>query len=91
MFTSLNKVCDVLGDISSSEEGSPLKKKYKLILDKGLFDTLSTNVKNTDEFRDKYLTNTSQLLNPGGILMVATCCHTEEELKSYLSKGWWWC
>lgn len=85
-FVSIFKVCDVL---KSVKEGSPLNQKYKLILDKGLFDSASSEVKDAEEFREKYTKNIQDLLLPGGTLLMATCSYTEEEVKSYLKQGWW--
>lgn len=78
------KVCDVL---KSVKEGSPLNQKYKLVLDKGLFDSASSEVKNVEEFREKYMKNIQELLLPEGTLLMATCSYTEEEVKCYLKKG----
>ena len=80
------KVCDVL---KSVKEGSPLNQKYKLVLDKGLFDSSFSEVKNVEEFREKYIKNIQELLLPEGTLLMATCSFTEEEVKCYLKKGWW--
>lgn len=64
-----------------------MNKKYKLLLDKGLFDTVSTATDNVEEFRRTYLKNTHELLRPDGILLVATCCHTKEEIIKQIGKG----
>lgn len=79
-FSSFSKVGDVLGEIPTNKEGSVLNNKYKLILDKGLFDTI-TSYKDAARIREKYIDNTHKLLKSDGILLIATCCHTEQELK----------
>ena len=66
-----------------------MNQKYKLVLDKGLFDSASSEVKNVEEFREKYIKNIQELLLPEGTLLMATCSYTEEEVKCYLKKGWW--
>ena len=77
----------MLGHVPSEKEDSPLNSKYKLLLDKGMYDAVSTTTKELDQIRDTYLKNTRELLQSGGILLVATCCHTEQELKKKLGKG----
>lgn len=87
------KVCNVLGSVPSDAPDSPLNKKYRLVLDKGLYDSvvLATSTEGSQtkakHFRDNYVKRTSQLLQPGGILLVATCCHTEEEMKQTIGKN----
>lgn len=71
----------MLGDIPANKEGSVLNNKYKLLLDKGLFDTITTSYKDAERVREKYLDNTHKLLKSDGYLLIATCCHTEQELK----------
>lgn len=81
-----------MAPIQSETHDSPLNKKYRLILDKGFYDsvllktsTVYTQAK-TEQFRDAYVKRTHELLQPGGILLVATCCHTEEEMKQTIGK-----
>ncbi|KAK4018565.1 hypothetical protein OUZ56_000613 [Daphnia magna] len=88
------EVCNVLGSVPSDAPDSPLNKKYRLVLDKGLYDSVvlaSTSTEGSQtkakHFRDNYVKRTSQLLQPGGILLVATCCHTEEEMKQTIGKN----
>ena len=76
-----------MGSVPSDTADSPLNKKYRLILDKGLYDSYSTagstvyTKAKQEQFRETYLKNIRELLLPGGILLVATCCHTETYLK----------
>ncbi len=81
------KVCDVLGSVPSEKEDSPLNSKYKLLLDKGMYDTVSMVANEPDKFCETYLKNTRELLQKDGILLMATCCHTEHELKKRICKG----
>ncbi|KAI9565494.1 hypothetical protein GHT06_009286 [Daphnia sinensis] len=87
------EVCDVLGPVPSDTPDSPLNKRYRLVLDKGLYDSvvLDTSTEGsqtkTEQFRDNYVKRTYELLQPGGILLVATCCHTEEEMKKTIGKN----
>lgn len=83
------QVCDVLGTISKGKAGSALNEKYKLILDKGMFDaaTASATKEAKHEFFKKYLNNTRTLLQPKGILLIATCNYTDEELTKEIGKS----
>ena len=76
----------MLGPVPSKNEESPLNRQYKLLLDKGLFDLDTTTGKNRD-FCGKYWENAKKLLQPNGILLMATCSYTEEELKKNVGKG----
>ena len=81
-----------MGSVPSDVANSPLNKKYRLILDKGLYDSYSTTKSTVytktkvEQFRETYLKNTHELLQPGGILLVATCCHTEADMKQTIGK-----
>lgn len=82
-----------VGDVLSPrphEKNSCLSSahKYKLLLDKGMFDAISSaKAVNMKEIRDKYLANTRRLLRDDGILLMATCNHTEMELENQIGKG----
>jgi hypothetical protein len=82
-----------MGPVPSDVADSPLNKKYRLILDKGLYDSYTSTTKSTvytktklEQFRETYLKNTRELLQPGGTLLVATCCHTEAYMKQTIGQ-----
>ena len=79
----------MLGTISKGKAGSALNEKYKLILDKGMFDaaTASATKEAKHELFKKYLNNTRTLLQPKGILLIATCNYTDEELTKEIGKS----
>ena len=75
------------GDILSTlplSETSVLKEKYKFILDRGLYDTIS--VRGDEGIKEKYLQSTGKLLQDNGLLMIAAMELTEEELKQQMEK-----
>lgn len=73
--------------IPCDKEDFALNRTYKLVLDKGMFDAVSAE--GVKEFRDNYLTNVRKLLQPDGVLLMATCSNTEEELKEQITKGFY--
>ena len=77
-------------DPKSCEKNTCLSpdRKYKLLLDKGMFDAISSSqTANMKEIREKYLVNTRRLLRDDGVLLLATCNHTEMELENQIGKG----
>ena len=83
----------MLGHIPTGEKKSKsctaLNEKFKLILDKGMFDAATASAAGVKKqtFFKKYLNNTQSLLQPKGILLIATCNWTEDELTKEIEKG----
>lgn len=66
---------DILGN-DISEFGS----KFKIAHDKGTYDAVSLNPDKPKDKREKYIDNVSELLVPGGLLIITSCNWTEDEL-----------
>ena len=52
-----------------------------------MFDSIWMQTENVKQSRECYLDNTRKLLQQGGVLLLASCNHTEMELENQIGKG----
>jgi len=72
--------------VESGGAETACRQIYKLLVDKGMFDSISYDIEKMKANRDQYLASTSRLLAVGGYLLIASGNHTEEELLFFFRK-----
>jgi len=69
-------------------ESSPLNGRvFDVCLDKGTYDAISLSPSNPEEQKAVYVQSSATLLKASGLLIIASCNWTEEELKKQFEPG----
>jgi len=77
------QVADIL-----SIDSSPLNGRvFDVCLDKGTYDAISLSPSNPEEQKTVYVQSSATLLKASGLLVIASCNWTEEELKKQFESG----
>ncbi|XP_067126870.1 EEF1A lysine methyltransferase 2 [Centruroides vittatus] len=79
------KISYDVGDILQETQNEIMQNEYKVILDKGTYDTISLSPNNAKENRLKYIRNVYQLLEPEGYFILTSCNWTKEEILSHFT------
>lgn len=77
------QVADILSIDSSPLSGGV----FDVCLDKGTYDVISLTPSNAEERKAAYVHSTATLLKESGLLIVASCNWTEEELRKQFESG----
>lgn len=77
------QVADILNIDSSPLNG----RVFDVCLDKGTYDVISLTPSNAEERKATYVHSTATLLKASGLLIVASCNWTEEELRKQFESG----
>ena len=62
-------------------------REFDVCLDKGTYDVVSLSPSNAEGQKATYVHSTASLLKEGGLLIVASCNWTEEELREQFESG----
>ena len=60
---------------------------FDICLDKGTYDAISLSPSDPEERKAEYVHSAATLLKSGGLLVIASCNWTEEELKKQFEPG----
>jgi len=77
------QVADILSIGSSPLNG----RVFDVCLDKGTYDAISLSPSNPEEQKTVYVQSSATLLKASGLLVIASCNWTEEELKKQFEPG----
>ena len=76
------------GDILESPPGSEcLKCRYDVCVDKGTYDAVGLGLDDPAGQTARYISNITQMLVSGGLLILVSCNWTKDELIQHFSKG----
>lgn len=71
-----------------SIDSSPLnEREFDVCLDKGTYDVVSLSPSNAEGQKATYVHSTASLLKESGLLIIASCNWTEEELQKQFQSG----